>query len=77
MAVKHFKYFLEGQKFKIVTDQQSLTHAILSKSDNLFPRQSRYINFIAQYSTDIVYIPGSTNVVADCLSRTQCNQCFV
>ena len=38
MAVKHFKYFLEGRKFKIVTDQRSLTHAILSKSDNLSPR---------------------------------------
>ena len=76
MAVKHFKYFLEGRKFKIVTDQRSLTNAILSKSDNLSPRQSRYIDFIAQYSTDIVYIPGSTNVVADCLSRTQCNALF-
>ena len=54
MAVKHLKYFLEGRKFKIVTDQRSLTHAILSKSDNLSPRQSRYIDFIAQYSTDIV-----------------------
>ena len=29
MAAKHFKYFLEGRKFKIVTDQRSLTHAIL------------------------------------------------
>ena len=76
MAVKHFKYFLEGRKFKIVTGQQSLTHAFLSKSDNLSLRQSRYIDFIAQYSIDIAYIPGSTNVVADCLGRTQC-KCIV
>ena len=68
MAVKHFKYFLEGQNFKIVTDQRSLTHAILSKSDKLSPRQSRYIGFIAQYSTHIVYIPGSTYVVSPIVS---------
>ena len=76
MAVKHFKYFLEGRAFKIVTDQKSITRAILSPGDNLSPRQSRYIDFIAQYSTDIIYIPGSKNVVADCLSRIQCNALF-
>ena len=76
MAVKHFKYFLEVRKFKIVTDQQSLTHAILSKSDNLSPRQSRYIGFVAQCCTDITNITGSTNVVADSLSRTQSNALF-
>ena len=70
LAVKHF---LEG---RIVTDQRSITQAILSESNNLSPRQCRYVDFIAQYSTDIVYIPGSTNVVADCPSRTQCNALF-
>ena len=25
MAVKHFKYFLEGRSFKVVTDQRSIT----------------------------------------------------
>ena len=34
------------------------------------------IDFIAQYSTDIVYIPGSIKVVADRLSKTQCNALF-
>ena len=76
MAVKHFKYFLEGHSFKIVTDQKSITRAILAPSTNLSPRQSRYIDFIAQYSTDVNYISGSKNVVADCLSRTQCNALF-
>ena len=40
------------------------------------PRQSRYIDFIAQYSVDIIYISGLKNIVADCLSRTQCNALF-
>ena len=76
MAVKHFKYFLEGRLFKIVTDQKSITCAILAPSTNLLLRQTRCIDFIAQYSTDIIYISGSKNVVADCLSRTQCNALF-
>ena len=76
MAVKHFKYFFEGRSFKIVTDQKSITRAILAPSTNLSPRQSKYINFIAQYSTDVIYISGSKNVVADYLSRTQCNALF-
>ena len=76
MAVKHFKYFLEGRSFKIVTDHKSITRVILEPSTNLSPRQSRYIDFIAQYSTDVIYISGSKNVVADCLSRTQCNALF-
>ena len=42
MAVKHFKYFLEGRSFKIVTDQKSITRAILAPSTNLSPHQSRY-----------------------------------
>ena len=76
MAVKHFKYFLEGRSFKIVTDQKSITRAILAPSTNLSPHQSRYIDFIAQYFTDVIYISGSKNVVADWLSRTQCNALF-
>ena len=42
MAVKHFKYFLEGRSFKIVTDQKSITRAILANSTILSPRQSKY-----------------------------------
>ena len=76
MAIKHFRYFLEGRKFTIVTDQKSISQVILSNSKNLSPRQCRYIDFISQYSTDIIHIPGSNNVVSDCLSRTQCNALF-
>ena len=76
MAVKHFKYFLEGRSFKIVTDQKNITHAILAPSTNPSPRKSRYIDLIAQYSADVIYILGSKHVVADCLSRTQCNALF-
>ncbi len=76
MALKYFKYFLEGRSFKIATDQKSITSVILAPSTNRSPRQSRYIDCIAQYSTDVIYISASKNVVADCLSRNQCNTLF-
>ena len=33
------------------------------------PRQTRYLNYITQFSTDIRYIKGEANVIADALSR--------
>ena len=43
MADKRFKYFLEGRKFKIVTDQRSLTHAIFCRNQILKYRVGKKI----------------------------------
>ncbi|KAI5742425.1 hypothetical protein M8J77_007124 [Diaphorina citri] len=39
------------------------------KPEKCSPRQFRHLDFIAQFSTDIQYVPGGQNVVADALSR--------
>ena len=31
--------------------------------------QSRYLAYISEFTGDVQYIPGSENMVADCLSR--------
>ena len=69
LAVKHFRHFLEGRSFHICTDHKPLTHAIHSCSQNHSPRQLRHLSFIAEFTTDIRYVPGSENGVADALSR--------
>ncbi|KAJ8031654.1 hypothetical protein HOLleu_24913 [Holothuria leucospilota] len=74
LAIKHFRHILEGQEFYILTDHKPLTHAFLAKPDRYSPREIRHLDFISQYSTDIRYIKGSDNVVADALSRTDVNQ---
>ncbi|HBK82413.1 MAG TPA: hypothetical protein DDZ41_02265, partial [Flavobacterium sp.] len=68
IGIKKFKYFLEGREFTVFTDHKPLTTAINSKTDRS-PRQTRHLEFIAQYTNDIRYVKGSENVVADTLSR--------
>lgn len=68
LAIKHFRYFLEGNEFIVFTDHSPLTKAIGSKTERS-PRQTRQLEYISQFTSDIRYIKGSHNVVADTLSR--------
>lgn len=70
LAVKHFRYFIEGQEFCIYTDHNPLTKAMSSRTEK-DPRQSRHMNYISQFTTDIRYVKGSDNVIADTLSRVE------
>lgn len=72
MAVKHFQYILEGRPFRIITDHKPLEFAFSTISERS-PIQKRYLSYISQFSTNIMHIAGSTNVVADALSRTECD----
>ena len=67
-AIKYFRHYLEGYQFTIFTDHKPLTTSLFTKSDKS-PRQERYLNYIAQFSIDIKFIKGNSNVVADTLSR--------
>ena len=68
-AVRHFRHMLEGRPFKIFTDHKPLIYAFHSSSDRYSPRESRHLDYIAQYSTDLCHISGESNSVADALSR--------
>lgn len=68
-AVRHFSYLLEGRQFSIYTDHKPLIYAFTQKHEKCSPRQIRHLDWIGQFSTDMRYISGSLNVVADSLSR--------
>lgn len=68
LAVKHFRHFVEGREFHIFTDHKPITFALQSKTERV-PMQTRYFDYISQFTTDIRYVKGSENVVADTLSR--------
>ena len=68
-AVRHFKYMVEGRAFTIYTDHQSLVPSMAKKTDAQTARQANQLSEISEYSTDIRYLEGKSNVVADALSR--------
>ncbi|KAL4135064.1 hypothetical protein QTP88_006725 [Uroleucon formosanum] len=69
LAVKHFRHMVEGREFVIYTDHKPITFAFQQKTDKCTPRQFRHLDFISQFTTDIRYVPGKQNIVADTLSR--------
>ncbi|GFU48263.1 transposon Tf2-11 polyprotein [Trichonephila clavipes] len=68
-AIRHFRYMLEARDFAVFTDHKPLTYAFRQKSDKCSPQQIRQLDFISQFTTNIVHIPGSDNIAADVLSR--------
>ena len=68
LAVKHFQYFLEGRDFFINCDHKPLSFAISGRG-NHSPMETRQLQFISEFTTDIRYVKGSEQVVPDALSR--------
>jgi len=68
-AIRHFRFQLEGRPFQLWTDHRPLTFALGRISDAWTPRQQRQLGYIAEFTSDIIYVPGKDNVVADTLSR--------
>ena len=69
-AVQFFLPFAEGQHITLFTDHKPLTFAIHKKSDCKSDRQARHLSFLSEHVSQLLYIKGKENVVADCLSRT-------
>lgn len=67
-AIKYFQYMLEGRAFTVFTDHRPLTTAMDAKTEKS-PRQTRHLEFISQFTTDIQYVKGDANAAADALSR--------
>ena len=68
-SVRHFKHMVEGRAFTIYTDHQSLVPSMAKKTDAQTARQANQLSEISEYTTDIRYLEGKSNVVADALSR--------
>ena len=68
-GIRHFKQMIEGRPFVLYTDHESLVPSLHKKSDPQTARQQYQLSNIAEYTSDIRYIQGKANVVADALSR--------
>jgi len=69
-AVKHFRHFVEGNIFHILTDHKPMVHSIKRTNPRDIAREERHLTFISQFTTDIRHIKGDANIVADALSRS-------
>ena len=67
--MKHFRHNLEGRNFFVNTDHKPLTFVMSSVTERASLRQTRHLAFIAEFTTDIRYVKGETNFVADALSQ--------
>jgi hypothetical protein len=68
-AVRHFRFLLEGRKFRIFTDHKPLIAAMTRVTPPLSARQQRHLSFLAEFTSNLRHTSGHTNVVADALSR--------
>jgi len=66
-AVQHFRPYLYGKKFLLITDHKPLTW--LHKLKDPTSRLARWRIKLAEYDYEIVYKPGKINANADALSR--------
>ena len=68
-GTRHFRSWMEGQPFTLYMDHQSLVPSIHKKTDPHTLRQTYQLSCVAEFTTDIRYVEGKANVVADALSR--------
>ena len=66
-ALKKFRHFLLGVRFKVVTDHQALTYLMSMKDPH--GRIARWLVFLMPFEFDICYRKGKKLVNADALSR--------
>lgn len=70
-SIEHFRPYIEGMNFTIVTDHASLQW--LLRLTNPSGRLARWAARIAQFSFDVIHKKGSLHTVPDTLSRLEIN----
>ena len=69
-AVRKFHVYLYGSTFVLETDHMPLAYLKKYSENCKNGRLTRWSLFLQDYSFDIRYIKGSTNLLADYLSRS-------
>ena len=66
-AIEHFKVFLDGSPFTVITDCSCLQWLLNMKNPS--SRLFKWSVLLSSFSFRVKHRPGKENVVADCLSR--------
>ena len=68
-TIRYFRHNLEDRYFFVNSNDKPLTFVMSSVTERPSLRQTRQLAFIAELTTDIRYVKGETNFVANALSR--------
>ena len=68
-SLQFFLPYIEGKSITLFTDHKPLTYAIHKKADPKSDRRARQLSFISEHATQVLYIKGEDNLVADYFSR--------
>ena len=68
-GIRHFRPMVEGKPFTLYSDHLPLVPSMAKKADAQTARQTYQLSVISEFTTDLRYIEGKSNVVADALSR--------
>ncbi|GJU97129.1 ty3-gypsy retrotransposon protein [Tanacetum coccineum] len=68
-AIKKWRQYLLGRKFRVFTDQRSLKHLLTQVMQT--PEQHKWAAKLLGYDFEVYYKPGKENRVADALSRLE------
>ena len=69
LGTRHFRTETEGREFIIFTDHSPLVAAFRTPSLTQDPVATNQIMEVSLYTSDVRYVSGRSNVVADALSR--------
>ncbi|KRY64563.1 Transposon Tf2-6 polyprotein, partial [Trichinella pseudospiralis] len=69
LAIRHFRHWLEGRQFTVLTDHKPIVQAVQRGTDSHNPREVRQLDYITSFTSDVRHIKGTQNTVADLLSR--------
>lgn len=69
-AVHYFRHLWEGQTFYLLTDHKPLLGTFQSNSHRYSPRETRHLDYLLQFTSDIHSPRGINNILANTMSRS-------
>ena len=73
LAVLHFRHLIDGSQTTLFVDQKLLVSSLKNPNLCKLDRQKRHMSVINELVSDVEFIKGKDNVVADCMSRVTVN----